>query len=71
MLFKKKTVEKIVAGFNQMMADLHEVIDKNTDLVLKKEQDIMSLRGEIQGYQEELARAAHIKAKLKDIVGGN
>lgn len=58
MLFKKtKTVDGVLAGFQQIVADLEEIRDANQAKVVHCNDEIHRLQGERREYLDEAERA--------------
>jgi hypothetical protein len=68
MLFGKKSVDSIMAGFTKMIDDLEEVISEETLLNVKRDEEIELMRQAQAKSTVEIGRAANIKKGLNAIL---
>ena len=67
-LLGKKTVDQVVASFNQTVLDLEDIAEQNDEEALAKRLQISQLNIEVAHHEAEAARADRIKAKISELL---
>jgi len=65
----KNLLEKSLAGFNRILADLNKAIDLDDELMEAKEASIQKLEAEVEELHENRQRAIGFRDRLSQLIG--
>lgn len=70
MLYRKKTLDSILADFDKVRADLEAYINENERKVKENDELVRELINETSDIEQNLAHADYLLGKIRELIGG-